>query len=138
MILNMIWLNRKQDLTFYAERYKKMHVVTLPFEWYCKGKIPGPRAINILIMLCLSSDPFLFLFHVKTQSPIYLNDDIPTAFIFPALFQLISLAFEHRAMDLVFYYINLKYNRDVRLAFEALKVWSILCISVFTAYMYHL
>lgn len=36
--------------------------------------------------------------------------------------QLISAAFEHRAMDLVFYYINLKYNRDVRLAFEALKV----------------
>ncbi|KAH3892821.1 hypothetical protein DPMN_016951, partial [Dreissena polymorpha] len=40
--------------------------------------------------------------------------------------ELISLAFEHRAMDLVFYYINLKYNRDVRLAFEALKYLAVL------------
>lgn len=42
------------------------------------------------------------------------------------IFQLISYAFEHRAMDLVFYYINLKYNRDVRLAFEALKYLAVL------------
>ena len=36
--------------------------------------------------------------------------------------QFISVAFEHKSMELVFYYINLKYNKDVRLAFEALRV----------------
>ena len=36
--------------------------------------------------------------------------------------QFISAAFEYKAMELVFYYINLKYNKDVRLAFEALRV----------------
>ena len=31
--------------------------------------------------------------------------------------------FEHNAMELVMYYIDLSKNRDVRLAFEALKVF---------------
>ena len=37
-------------------------------------------------------------------------------------FQLLGTTFEHGALDLIFFYINLKENRDVRLAFEALKV----------------
>ncbi|XP_060078486.1 DDB1- and CUL4-associated factor 1-like [Ylistrum balloti] len=35
--------------------------------------------------------------------------------------ELISDAFEHNAVDLIFYYIDLKCNKDIRLAFEALK-----------------
>ena len=30
--------------------------------------------------------------------------------------------FEHNALELIFYYIDLSKNRDVRLAFETLKV----------------
>ncbi len=30
--------------------------------------------------------------------------------------------YEHNAMELIFYYIDLSKNKDVRLAFEALKV----------------
>lgn len=37
-------------------------------------------------------------------------------------FQLIGAAFEHNALDLVFFYMDLKKNADVRLAFEAIKV----------------
>ncbi|KAL3852286.1 hypothetical protein ACJMK2_015948 [Sinanodonta woodiana] len=40
--------------------------------------------------------------------------------------ELISAAFEHKALDLLFFYINLKKNNDVRLAFEALKYLAIL------------
>ncbi|XP_033745476.1 DDB1- and CUL4-associated factor 1-like [Pecten maximus] len=35
--------------------------------------------------------------------------------------ELISAAFEHNAVDLIFYYIDLKCNKDIRLAFVALK-----------------
>ncbi|XP_041347553.1 DDB1- and CUL4-associated factor 1-like [Gigantopelta aegis] len=35
--------------------------------------------------------------------------------------ELLGTTFEHSALDLIFFYINLKENRDVRLAFEALK-----------------
>lgn len=35
--------------------------------------------------------------------------------------ELLSCVFEHHSMDLIFYYINLRDNSDVRLAFEALK-----------------
>nr|XP_022300005.1 DDB1- and CUL4-associated factor 1-like isoform X2 [Crassostrea virginica] len=35
--------------------------------------------------------------------------------------ELISAAFEHNALDLVFFYMDLKKNADVRLAFEAIK-----------------
>lgn len=37
-------------------------------------------------------------------------------------FQLIGAAFERNALDLVFFYMDLKKNADVRLAFEAIKV----------------
>ena len=36
--------------------------------------------------------------------------------------QLLSSVFEGRALDLIFFYIDLTKNSDVRLAFEALKV----------------
>ncbi|XP_046327233.1 DDB1- and CUL4-associated factor 1-like isoform X2 [Haliotis rufescens] len=35
--------------------------------------------------------------------------------------ELLGAAFEHNALNLILYYINLKENKDVRLAFEALK-----------------
>lgn len=35
---------------------------------------------------------------------------------------MIGAAFEHNALDLVFFYMDLKKNADVRLAFEAIKV----------------
>ncbi|KAJ8302050.1 hypothetical protein KUTeg_021037 [Tegillarca granosa] len=35
---------------------------------------------------------------------------------------ILHTAFENNALELIFYYINLKENRDVRLAFESLKV----------------
>lgn len=38
------------------------------------------------------------------------------------LFQLLRSVLEGRAMDVIFYYIDLTKNSDVRLAFEALKV----------------
>lgn len=38
------------------------------------------------------------------------------------LFQLLGIAFQFNAIDLIMHYINLKENKDVRLAFEALKV----------------
>jgi len=37
-------------------------------------------------------------------------------------FQLLCHVFEQNAMELIFYYIDLSRNRDVRLAFEAHKV----------------
>ena len=37
-------------------------------------------------------------------------------------FQLLVHVFEHKAMDLIFYYIDLNRNQDVLLAFDALKV----------------
>ncbi len=37
-------------------------------------------------------------------------------------FQLLTYVFEHNAMDLIMHYIDLSKNKDVRLAFEALKV----------------
>lgn len=40
----------------------------------------------------------------------------------PCDLQLIGAAFEHNALDLVFFYMDLKKNADVRLAFEAIKV----------------
>ena len=43
--------------------------------------------------------------------------------------QLLSSVFEGRALDLIFFYIDLTKNSDVRLAFEALKV----CVCLFQA-----
>lgn len=45
--------------------------------------------------------------------------------------QLVSHVFEHNAMDLIFYYIDLSQNKDVRLAFDALKVKSVFMQSDF-------
>lgn len=39
--------------------------------------------------------------------------------------QLLSHVFDLHVMDLLFYYIDLQKNKDVRLAFEALKVNSV-------------
>jgi hypothetical protein len=41
---------------------------------------------------------------------------------FVVVFQLLSFAFEHRSIELIFSYIDLRKNKDVRLAFDALKV----------------
>ncbi|CAH1785027.1 unnamed protein product [Owenia fusiformis] len=47
--------------------------------------------------------------------------------------ELLTHVFEKKAMDLIFYYIDLSKNRDVRLAFEALKyLASLLCHKKFT------
>lgn len=45
--------------------------------------------------------------------------DLRTALFF---FQLLTHMFEHNALELIFYYIDLKKNKDIRLAFEALRV----------------
>lgn len=45
----------------------------------------------------------------------------------PCDLQLIGAAFEHNALDLVFFYMDLKKNADVRLAFEAIKVELEIC-----------
>lgn len=37
-------------------------------------------------------------------------------------FKLLSHVFDNHVMDLLFYYIDLRHNKDIRLAFEALKV----------------
>jgi hypothetical protein len=36
--------------------------------------------------------------------------------------QMLSNVFEHNALELIFFYIDMKHNTDVRLAFEALRV----------------
>lgn len=50
------------------------------------------------------------------------NADFVKKFYTFCTLQLISAAFEHNALDLVFFYMDLKKNADVRLAFEAIKV----------------
>ena len=48
--------------------------------------------------------------------------------------ELLSPILAHNAMDLIFFYINLKENQDVRLAFEALRFLAVvLCHKKFAA-----
>ena len=48
------------------------------------------------------------------------------------LLQLLSHVFDNHAMDLLFWYIDLRQNSDVRLAFEALKV----TVPLFAAFVF--
>lgn len=69
----------------------------------------------------MPTQKFYFDFKKNVYAWLYLINKLPCDL------QLIGAAFEHNALDLVFFYMDLKKNADVRLAFEAIKVELEIC-----------
>lgn len=98
------------------------------------------KALLVSIILCFDITSADTLFYVYIVSEYYILVKSlcnSTNVNGVTLLQLLSPILEHNAMGLIFHYINLNENKDIRLAFDALRVCSSFFFFTFKLSLYH-